>query len=122
MTGGFPCQDFSFAGKRKGFDSHKDHNGIIYNEPTEATRGQLYLWLKKVVEITKPKVFIAENVKGLVTLGDVKDIIQKILEILTMGMLFLMLRFLMPKIMVSLRIEKELFLLVYQNDMLMKKF
>jgi DNA (cytosine-5)-methyltransferase 1 len=77
VTGGFPCQDFSFAGKRKGFDSHKDHNGIIYNEPTEATRGQLYLWLKKVVEITKPKVFIAENVKGLVTLGDVKDIIQK---------------------------------------------
>lgn len=76
VTGGFPCQDFSFAGKRKGFDSHKDHNGIIYNEATEATRGQLYLWLKKVVEMTKPKVFIAENVKGLVTLGDVKDIIQ----------------------------------------------
>lgn len=36
----------------------------------------IYGW-KKVVEITKPKVFIAENVKGLVTLGDVKDIIQK---------------------------------------------
>lgn len=77
VTGGFPCQDFSFAGKRKGFDSHKDHNGTIYTEPTEATRGQLYLWLKKVVEMTKPKVFIAENVKGLVTLGDVKDIIQE---------------------------------------------
>lgn len=76
VTGGFPCQDFSFAGKRKGFESHKDHNGVVYNEPTEATRGQLYLWLKKVVEMTKPKVFIAENVKGLVTLGDVKDIIQ----------------------------------------------
>ncbi len=76
VTGGFPCQDFSFAGKRKGFESHKDHNGVIYNEPTEATRGQLYLWLKKVIEITKPKVFIAENVKGLVTLGDVKEIIQ----------------------------------------------
>ncbi|WP_180064362.1 DNA cytosine methyltransferase, partial [Acinetobacter sp. YH16042] len=76
VTGGFPCQDFSFAGKRKGFESHKDHNGVVYNEPTEATRGQLYLWLKKVVEMTKPKVFIAENVKGLVTLGDVKEIIQ----------------------------------------------
>lgn len=76
VTGGFPCQDFSLAGKRKGFDSHKDHNGVISNEPTEATRGQLYLWLKKVVEMTKPKVFIAENVKGLVSLGDVKDIIQ----------------------------------------------
>lgn len=76
VTGGFPCQDFSFAGKRKGFESHKDHNGVVYNEPTKATRGQLYLWLKKVVEMTKPKVFIAENVKGLVTLGDVKEIIQ----------------------------------------------
>jgi len=76
VTGGFPCQDFSFAGKRKGFESHKDHNGVVYNEPTEATRGQLYLWLKKVIELTKPKVFIAENVKGLVTLGDVKEIIQ----------------------------------------------
>lgn len=76
VTGGFPCQDFSLAGKRKGFDSHKDHNGVIYDEATEATRGQLYLWLKKVVEMTRPKIFIAENVKGLVTLGDVKEIIQ----------------------------------------------
>lgn len=76
VTGGFPCQDFSMAGKRKGFDSHKDHKGVIYDEATEATRGQLYLWLKKVVEMTKPKIFIAENVKGLVTLGDVKEIIQ----------------------------------------------
>lgn len=76
VTGGFPCQDFSVAGKRKGFDSHKDHNGNIYDEPTEATRGKLYLWMKRVIEITKPKLFIAENVKGLVSLGDVKEMIQ----------------------------------------------
>ena len=77
VTGGFPCQDFSVAGKRKGFDSHKDHNGEILNEPAIATRGQLYLWMKDVIEITRPKVFIAENVKGLVTLGQVKEIIQE---------------------------------------------
>jgi DNA (cytosine-5)-methyltransferase 1 len=76
VTGGFPCQDFSVAGKRKGFDSHKDHNGIIYDGPTEATRGKLYLWMRDVVEITKPKMFIAENVKGLVSFGQVKEIIE----------------------------------------------
>lgn len=77
VTGGFPCQDFSLAGKRKGFDSHKDHNGIVYTEPTEATRGKLYLWMKKVIEIVKPKIFIAENVKGLTLLDNVKEIIQE---------------------------------------------
>ena len=50
VIGGFPCQDFSLSGKRKGFDSE---------------RGKLYLQMKKVVELIKPKIFVAENVNGL---------------------------------------------------------
>lgn len=53
VIGGFPCQDFSVAGKRQGIT---------------VKRGRLYLEMKKVIEHVMPKIFIAENVEGLVNM------------------------------------------------------
>jgi len=78
VTGGFPCQDFSAAGKRKGFESHKSHSGelIETNAPNIENRGMLYMWMREVIGIVQPKIFIAENVKGLTNLADAKNIIE----------------------------------------------
>jgi len=50
VTGGFPCQSFSYAGKRLGF---KDVRGTLF-----------YEYIRAIKQI-KPKVVLAENVKGL---------------------------------------------------------
>ena len=49
---GFPCQSFSIAGQRKGFDC--------------PTNGTLFHTLSEFIKINQPKCFILENVKGLV--------------------------------------------------------
>jgi DNA (cytosine-5)-methyltransferase 1 len=52
LVGGFPCQAFSIAGKRKGF---KD------------TRGTLFFDIARILRSKKPRLFVLENVKGLLS-------------------------------------------------------
>lgn len=52
LSGGFPCQAFSYAGNKLGF---------------EDTRGTLFFELARAIQEIKPKIFLAENVRGLIT-------------------------------------------------------
>lgn len=56
ITYGFPCQDISLAGKQKGFE-----------EDGERTRSGLFFEALRIIEDTKPRIAIAENVKNLVS-------------------------------------------------------
>jgi len=52
LCGGFPCQAFSIAGKRRGF---------------EDTRGTLFFDIARILSVKKPRLFLLENVKGLLS-------------------------------------------------------
>ncbi len=64
ILGGFPCQDFSMIWKQPGLNGK---------------RGNLYKSFLRFVEAKKPKAFIAENVKGLLSANNRKAI-QQIIE------------------------------------------
>ena len=50
LCGGFPCQAFSIAGKRRGFQD---------------TRGTLFFDIARILEVKRPQIVLLENVKGL---------------------------------------------------------
>lgn len=52
LSGGFPCQAFSYAGNKLGF---------------EDTRGTLFFEFARAIKEIKPQVFLGENVRGLLT-------------------------------------------------------
>lgn len=52
LSGGYPCQAFSYAGKKLGF---------------EDVRGTMFYYYAEFLRQLKPKMFLAENVKGLTT-------------------------------------------------------
>ncbi|MFZ6726406.1 DNA cytosine methyltransferase [Undibacterium sp. MH2W] len=64
VIGGFPCQGFSVANM---------------NRHVADSRNQLYLQLLKVITYKQPKFFLAENVKGLMSLGK-GEILKMILK------------------------------------------
>ncbi|MDX8394136.1 MAG: DNA (cytosine-5-)-methyltransferase [Mariprofundales bacterium] len=69
LSGGFPCQAFSYAGNKLGF---------------EDTRGTLFFEFARAIKEIKPKVFLGENVRGLLThdngktLAAIKSVIQEL--------------------------------------------
>lgn len=52
LLAGFPCQAFSYAGKRRGFGD---------------TRGTLFFDVERILKLKKPEYFLLENVRGLLT-------------------------------------------------------
>ncbi len=71
LCAGFPCQPFSQAGYKRGFED---------NHSSE--RGNLFFNIAEILEAKKPKAFFLENVRGLVThdKGKTFKIIRNILE------------------------------------------
>jgi len=68
LCGGFPCQTFSIAGKKEGFD--------------DKIKGNLFFSILKVIDIKNPNTIILENVKNLLTInnGDTYKTIKSELE------------------------------------------
>ena len=66
---GFPCQSFSHAGKRGGFND---------------TRGTLFYNVAEFIKVNQPECFILENVKGLLSHDNGKTF-QTITDVLTNG-------------------------------------
>ena len=93
LTGGFPCQSFSIAGKRKGF---------------EDTRGTLFYEIIRIAKAKKPMFMLLENVRGLAS-HDGGKTLEIILESCRSWDILLIMKFITQKTLVFLKIEKGYF-------------
>ena len=76
LTGGFPCQPFSLAGVSKKQSLGRPHG---FEDPTQGT---LFFNIKSILETKRPKAFLLENVKNLLShdKGNTFAVIQKTLN------------------------------------------
>lgn len=76
LLGGFPCQPFSIAGVSKKNSLGREHGFL------DKTQGTLFFDIARIIEFKRPKVFMLENVKNLVS-HDKKKTFKIITETLT---------------------------------------
>ena len=88
LTGGFPCQAFSYAGTKGGFSD---------------TRGTLFFELARAVKEVNPKVFLCENVRGLAshdkgkTLNTIKNTIKELGYVLVEPRILKAIKYMVPQ-------------------------
>jgi len=105
ISGGFPCQAFSYAGKKMGF---------------EDTRGTLFYQFSRAVKEVKPRIFLGENVRGLLrhnhgkTIQTIKDVICEL------GYTLVEPRFLKAIFYMVPQKRERLFLVGIRNDLIDK--
>ncbi len=105
VSGGFPCQAFSYAGNKGGFND---------------TRGTLFFELARAVKEIRPKVLVAENVKGLLThdngrtIHTIKNVISELGYTLIEPQVLRALMFKVPQK------RERLFLIAVRNDLAKK--
>jgi len=105
LSGGFPCQAFSYAGKKLGF---------------EDIRGTLFYQFARAVKEAQPKVFLGENVRGLLkhdngrTLDTIKEVIRDLGYTLVEPRVLKAVFFMVPQK------RERLFLVGIRNDLAQK--
>lgn len=105
LSGGFPCQAFSYAGNKKGF-------GDI--------RGTLFFKFAEAIDVIKPKIFLGENVRGLIshdngrTLSTISHYIQELGYTLISPQILKAMLYKVPQK------RERLFLVAVRNDLVNK--
>lgn len=107
LLAGFPCQPFSMIGKREGFE--------------HATQGTLFFDVLRIMKYHKPKMFLLENVVGLLTIqgGKTFQIIQDSLKDIGYDVFYKVLdaqNFGLPQV------RKRVMIVGFRNDLQIKNF